>query len=201
MSKQDTKVKKKKREEFNGYSFDEKYHRRQMKFIIIREGDLDLNNAYAFRNKTELIKFLKQGSWRETYAIFKVKDIKQLKQQHRKELEGLRMKRRELELVEPRLFQSNPTLNERGGYSSVPFYCSLCFMSEMDIQDNKLLGGNYHCHCSVWDSPTGGKWLKWFDEKKARQCLLDLPSEHNAYNEAVDEFNTAITNLLEQKGK
>ncbi len=46
--------------------------------------------------------------------------------------------KRGIEFSEPKLYQHNPTPNEMGGYSSVPFACSLCFMEEMDIQDNKL---------------------------------------------------------------
>lgn len=64
-----------KKEEFNGYKFNDKYHRRQMKFIVIQRGDLDINNAYAFRNKRELVKFMKEGSLRENLAFLRVKDI------------------------------------------------------------------------------------------------------------------------------
>ena len=66
----------KKKTEFNGYSFDNKEMRRKMKFIIISNGDLDLNNAYAFSSMRELKKYLKEyRSWREPKAVFAIKDL------------------------------------------------------------------------------------------------------------------------------
>ena len=113
------------------------------------------------------------------------------------DVEGIR---KPIMLEEPRLFQSNPTPNEAGGYSSVPFYCSLCGMSELKIQDNKLGvlendSHHYACHCSVWDSPTGGKWIRWYDEQKAKELLLDLPSEDNSFNSALDDILNKANNI------
>lgn len=123
--------------------------------------------------------------------------IKQGREEMRKEVLNKLPKKKDILLEEPILFQFNPAPNEMGGYSSVPFYCSLCGMSEMDIQDNKLgvLEDDdryYACHCSVWSSPTGGKWIKWFDKEKAIKILNDLPSEDRSFNEAVDQMRASI---------
>ena len=120
------------------------------------------------------------------------------------ELEGKLPKKKDILLEEPILFQSNPAPNEMGGYSSVPFYCSLCGMGEMDIQDNKLgvLEDDdkyYACHCSVWSSPTGGKWIKWFDKEKAIKILNDLPSEDRSFNQAIDQMRASIKEFFEIK--
>ncbi len=61
---------------FNGYRFDETQHRKRMKYLVIIEGDLDVNNAYAFKNKRELNDYLKENDgWREILAVFKIQDI------------------------------------------------------------------------------------------------------------------------------
>jgi hypothetical protein len=73
MNTKKTKGKKKARY-FNGYSFDDAKTRSRMRYIIVREGDLDVNNAYAVASKREAWTFL--GSpHRKTYAVFKVVDI------------------------------------------------------------------------------------------------------------------------------
>lgn len=113
----------------------------------------------------------------------------------------LRMKPKSIVLEEPRLYQVNPTLNDMGGYSSVPFYCSLCEMGEMQIRDNKLEDGNYHCRCSVWTSSCGGKWIRWLDKKKAEQLANEIFSEDNVYNQAVSEFNSKISQLEKETEK
>ena len=65
-----------KQKEFNGYSFDEKKMRKHMKFLVITDGDLDLNEAYAFRTKRSLNKYLKEyKGWKNIEAIFEIKDI------------------------------------------------------------------------------------------------------------------------------
>lgn len=64
--------------EFNGYSFDEIKNRKKMKYILIRRGDLDINNAYAFTNKKDVIDFFnkeKERAYKKPLAIFKVEDI------------------------------------------------------------------------------------------------------------------------------
>ena len=105
-----------------------------------------------------------------------------------------------VELEKPRLFQSNPQRNEFGGFSSVPFYCSLCFMSEMNIQDNKLENGNYTCHCSIWDNSCGGSWVGWYDKKEAEKLTSEQPSEDNISNSVILKVKDII-NQLKNKEK
>ena len=63
-------------EEFNGFNFDDKQTRKKMKFIIVTRGDLDVNNAYAFKSKKELKEYCKSKYNQEKiYAIFEIKDI------------------------------------------------------------------------------------------------------------------------------
>ena len=64
-----------KEKEFNGYSFGDKKHRKHMKYVVITDGDLDLNNAYAFKSKRALTHYLKNDSWKEVKAVFAVTDI------------------------------------------------------------------------------------------------------------------------------
>lgn len=45
-----------------------------MKFLTIRRGDLDVNNAYAFRTKKDLNEYLKD-TFRDIEAVFEIKDI------------------------------------------------------------------------------------------------------------------------------
>lgn len=66
-----------KKEDFNGYSFDKEKMRKAMKYIVITRGDLDLNGAYAYRNKSDLKKGI-EGTYRKIEAVFEVKDITQL---------------------------------------------------------------------------------------------------------------------------
>jgi hypothetical protein len=103
-----------------------------------------------------------------------------------------------VEIETPHLFQSDSTPNEMGGYSSVPFYCSLCFMGEMDIQDNKLEDGNYACHCSVWDNSCGGKWIKWYDEEKAKKLGLEFPTQENFNNKLRAYQRSRLAEVLEK---
>lgn len=60
--------------EFNGYNFDNHKSRKKMKYLIVLDGDLDLNGAYAFKSKKDLIQHLKED-FRKVYAVFKVEDI------------------------------------------------------------------------------------------------------------------------------
>lgn len=63
-------------EEFNGYDFKDRKARKRMKYLIIRSGDLDLNNAYAFKSKKELESFLKDTNGiRELLAVFKIEEF------------------------------------------------------------------------------------------------------------------------------
>jgi hypothetical protein len=65
----------KEEQEFNGYDFSELKMRRKMKYVVITRGDLDINNAYAFKTKKELTEYLKEAHSREVEAVFEVKDI------------------------------------------------------------------------------------------------------------------------------
>ena len=60
--------------DFNGYDFSNPKARKRMKYLIITEGDLDVNNAYAFTSKKNLKAFLKE-SYKTVEAVFSVKDI------------------------------------------------------------------------------------------------------------------------------
>lgn len=64
-----------KEKDFNGYSFDEKEQRKEMKYVVITHGELDSNGAYAFKSKTSLKKHIESSYRRDIYAIFEVKDI------------------------------------------------------------------------------------------------------------------------------
>jgi len=132
--------------------------------------------------------------WNDLDAQEKVKSfllskVREAREDYEKEIEKEigEMKQQD-EMQEPRLFQSNPTIklyHEWGGYSSVPFYCSLCGMSEVDIQDNKIKEG-YHCNCSVWTNSCGGEWIRWFKGvKKARKIAERFYP--NVYNQALQD--------------
>ena len=71
-----------KKVDFNGYSFREPKMRAAMRYLIIKEGDLDINNAYAFQSKKELLEYIKTSgdSLREILAIFEIKEFVQKKQ-------------------------------------------------------------------------------------------------------------------------
>ena len=64
--------------DFNGYDFDDAKMRKRMKFVVISKGDLDINNAYAFKSEVALKGYLKDNSdWRKPEAIFKIEDVSQ----------------------------------------------------------------------------------------------------------------------------
>jgi len=136
----------------------------------------DGNNKLLWKDKAptpnEMLDFIHSAVEEQRKEI--EKEIGEMKQQD--------------EMQEPRLFQSNPTIklyHEWGGYSSVPFYCSLCGMSEVDIQDNKIKEG-YHCNCSVWTNSCGGEWIRWFKGvKKARKIAERFYP--NVYNQALQD--------------
>lgn len=46
--------------DFNGYDFDNPKTRKRMKYIIIKEGDLDLNGAYAFKSEKEVAEYFNE---------------------------------------------------------------------------------------------------------------------------------------------
>ena len=64
----------KKKQDLNGYNFKDYDTRKRMKYLVIRQGDLDLNNAYAFFSRKDLDLYVKDSS-RDIYAVFKIKDI------------------------------------------------------------------------------------------------------------------------------
>ena len=132
---------------------------------------------------------------------FITKTRQQQREERIKEIEGIVGEDEKIELEQPKLFQPNPEPNEYGGYSSVPFYCSLCGESEMTIQDNEV-NGKYHCKCSWWTNSCGGKWIKWYDKDYAEKAILDIPSEDNFRNQLRKEKRERlkqITNLKENK--
>ncbi len=65
--------------EYNGYSLQDKEIRKRTKFLIVTKGDLDLNGAYGFKTKKELLEFLKEdrssGGRDRVEAVFKVEAI------------------------------------------------------------------------------------------------------------------------------
>jgi hypothetical protein len=60
--------------DFNGYNFDDRKTRKEMRYVMITSGDLDLNNAYAFKSKKALNEHLKE-EFRDVLAVFKVEDV------------------------------------------------------------------------------------------------------------------------------
>ena len=62
--------------EFNGYSFRDKKMRKEMKFLVILDGDLDVNNAYAFKSKRALQEYVKdKREISRVLAVFEIKDL------------------------------------------------------------------------------------------------------------------------------
>ena len=60
---------------FNGFDFDDLEIRARMKYVIIIEGDLDINNAYAFESMKELKAYLNEPCSDKPRAVFSIKDI------------------------------------------------------------------------------------------------------------------------------
>jgi len=121
--------------------------------------------------------------------------LQQQREEIIKEIEGIVGEDEKIELEQPKLFQPNPEPNEYGGYSSVPFYCSLCGESEMTIQDNEV-NGKYHCKCSWWTNSCGGKWIKWYDKDYAEKAILDIPSEDNIRNQLRKEIRERLKQII-----
>jgi len=63
--------------EYNGYSLSDKETRTRTKFLVVLRGDLDLNGAYGFKSKKELMAFLKEDrdGVDRVEAVFKVEAI------------------------------------------------------------------------------------------------------------------------------
>lgn len=64
-------MKTKKKSDFNGYDFDDIKIAKQIKYIAVYDGDLDLNGCYGFRNKKEIRDYFKYNHSKTT--IFKTK--------------------------------------------------------------------------------------------------------------------------------
>ena len=65
--------------EYNGWSLREKAIRGRTKFLVVMAGDLDLNNAYGFKSRKELLKFIKDDrsncGMNRIEAVFKVEAV------------------------------------------------------------------------------------------------------------------------------
>lgn len=57
----------------NGFNFDNKNDRKRMKYIVVYDGDLDLNGCRGFSNKKDLNEFIKEG-FKKIQAVFLVKE-------------------------------------------------------------------------------------------------------------------------------
>lgn len=62
----------KQKSDFNGFDFDEQTTAKRMKYLVVTDGDLDLNGAYAFKNKRDLVKYLRTLPVRDVQAVFRV---------------------------------------------------------------------------------------------------------------------------------
>lgn len=60
-----------KQEDFNGYNFDKEDTQKRIKYVVIFEGDYDINGAYGIESKEELLSYLK-NDYKEIQAIIKV---------------------------------------------------------------------------------------------------------------------------------
>ena len=63
--------------EFNGYSFDDPTMARRMKYLVVHDGDLDLNGCCAFPSKKELVAYMKNNY--KDVAVFKVEYVGRFK--------------------------------------------------------------------------------------------------------------------------
>ena len=63
------------KKEFNGYSFDEPKIAKRIKYIVIQNGDLDINNAYGFKSLKDAKVFQKESYRGNIQAFFKVEVI------------------------------------------------------------------------------------------------------------------------------
>ena len=61
----------KKEEKFSGYDFDREFSQKRMKYVVISQGGLDINNAYAVESDEELLALLKDD-YKEPIAIIKI---------------------------------------------------------------------------------------------------------------------------------
>jgi len=60
--------------EFNGYNFRDKKHRKEMRYLVVTRGDLDINNCYAFKSLRSLKSYLKSRRGERVFAVFEIKD-------------------------------------------------------------------------------------------------------------------------------
>lgn len=63
-----------KKEDFNGYAFNDPKTRKHMKYLVVTDGDLDLNGVYAFMSKKAALEHFKTY-YRSPIALFKIEDI------------------------------------------------------------------------------------------------------------------------------
>ena len=61
---------------FNGYDFDDVETSTRIKYLVVLEGDLDINGAYGFKSRKELMEFVRsEYDWKKIQAVFAVKAI------------------------------------------------------------------------------------------------------------------------------
>lgn len=60
-------------EEYNGYRLKSPKTRKETKYLVVFEGDLDLNGTYGFQHEEDLKEYLTEFG--RTYAIFEVNDV------------------------------------------------------------------------------------------------------------------------------
>ena len=63
-------------EKYNGYLFNDRKTRGRTRFIVVMKGDLDLNGAYGFKSKKDLLEFLRDDYNKgRVEAVFKVEAV------------------------------------------------------------------------------------------------------------------------------
>lgn len=60
--------------DFNYWGFDRRKSRSKMRYVVVMDGDLDLNNAIGFTSIKDLKQHLKEG-YRKPMAVFRVEDM------------------------------------------------------------------------------------------------------------------------------
>ena len=88
-----------------------------------------------------------------------------------------------------------PNIIHQKDYGTDCCYCSLCGESEMNIQDNKNVKGEYFCKCSLWDSSYKGEWIRWVDDGSKAKSYRDIFFP-NGWNLALSK---AIEIIKEEK--
>jgi hypothetical protein len=111
----------------------------------------------------------------------------------------------EVEMEKEKIEINKPHLTQFENRGSAPYYCSLCFMDELKMSENKTKDGRYFCYCSYWSDPhnsyvdkSGGKWLGWKISKVKVKKLIE-ETYPSAWNECVNQLNQNIKKLKEAK--